>query len=152
MNVHERFKDFDKSHCWQYEVRMQNFAEDLKEAGLTEERANQLRTSDFDFAYVDKSDKEQCEEIKRFIQRHEWLGKLPARPTERFTARLRGSQTLAGVIVMATPKAFSHTLGKENKGLEKLISRGASISWAPKNLGSWLIMKSVKWMVHNTDY
>jgi hypothetical protein len=53
---------------------------------------------------------------------------------------------------MATPNAFSHTLGKENKGLEKLISRGASISWAPKNLGSWLIMKSVKWMVHNTDY
>ena len=57
MNVHERFKDFDKSHCWQYEVRMQNFAEDLKEAGLTEEAASQLRTSDFDFAYVDKTDK-----------------------------------------------------------------------------------------------
>ena len=152
MNVHDRFKDFGKQHCWQYEVRLQNLAEDLEEASLTEEAAGQLRTSDFDFAYVDKTDKDQCDEIKRFIERHEWLGKLPARPTERFTARLRDSQTLAGVVVMATPNAFSHILGKENKSLEKLISRGASISWAPKNLGSWLIMNSVKWMVRNTGY
>ena len=152
MNVHDRFKDFGKQHCWQYEVRLQNLAEDLKEANLTEEAAGQLRTSDFDFAYVDKTDKDQCAEIRRFIERHEWLGKLPNRPTERFTARLRGSQTLAGVVVMATPNAFSHMLGPENKGLEKLISRGASISWAPKNLGSWLIMKSIKWMVRNKDY
>jgi len=152
MNVHDRFKDFGKQHCWQYEVRLQNLAEDLKEANLTEEAAGQLRTSDFDFAYVDKTDKDQCAEIRRFIERHEWLGKLPNRPTERFTARLRGSQTLAGVVVMATPNAFSHMLGKENKNLEKLISRGASISWAPKNMGSWLIMKSIKWMVQNTSY
>ena len=152
MNVHDRFKDFGKQHCWQYEVRLQNLAEDLEEASLTEEAAGQLRTSDFDFAYVDKTDKDQCDEIKRFIERHEWLGKLPNRPTERFTARLRGSQTLAGVVVMATPNAFSHLLGKENKNLEKLISRGASISWAPKNMGSWLIMKSIKWMVQNTSY
>ena len=152
MNVHDRFKDFGKQHCWQYEVRLQNLAEDLEEASLTEEAASQLRTSDFDFAYVDKTDKDRCDEIKRFIERHEWLGKLPARPTERFTARLRGSQTLAGVVVMATPNAFSHLLGKENKNLEKLISRGASISWAPKNMGSWLITKSIKWMVQNTSY
>ena len=152
MSVHERFKDFGKQHCWQYEVRLQNLAEDLEEASLTEEAANHLRTSDFDFAYVDKSDKEQCQEIKRFIERHEWLGKLPNRPTERFTARLRGSRALAGVVVMATPNAFSHLLGKENKNLEKLISRGASISWAPKNMGSWLIMKSINWMVKNTSY
>ena len=152
MNVHDRFKDFGKQHCWQYEVRLQNLAEDLEEASLTEEAAGELRTSDFDFAYVDKTDKDQCDEIKRFIERHEWLGKLPNRPTERFTARLRGSQTLAGVVVMATPNAFSHLLGKENKNLEKLISRGASISWAPKNMGSWLIMKSIKWMVQNTSY
>ena len=152
MNVHDRFKDFGKQHCWQYEVRLQNLAEDLEEASLTEEAASQLRTSDFDFAYVDKTDKDQCAEIRRFIERHEWLGKLPNRPTERFTARLRGSQALAGVVVMATPNAFSHILGKENKSLEKLISRGASISWAPKNLGSWLIMNSIKWMVRNTGY
>ena len=59
---------------------------------------------------------------------------------------------VAGAIVMATPNAFSHVLGKENRDKEKLISRGACISWAPKNLGSWLIMSSIKYMVKNTDF
>ena len=53
---------------------------------------------------------------------------------------------------MATPNAFSYILGKDNRDLEKLISRGACISWAPKNLGSWLIMQSIHWMVKNTSF
>ena len=24
MDVHERFKDYDESHCWQYEMRVRN--------------------------------------------------------------------------------------------------------------------------------
>ena len=148
--VYDRFKDFDKSHCWQYEVRLQNLEEDLEELGITKEQVSQLRIEDFDFSYVDKTDEEQCQEIKQFIQRHEWLGKLPNRPTHRFVARLNG--TLAGAIIMAIPNSFSHLLGKENMDKEKLISRGASISWAPKNLGSWLIMNSIRWMAQNTDF
>jgi hypothetical protein len=53
---------------------------------------------------------------------------------------------------MAVPNAFSNLLGKENSNKEKLISRGACISWGPKNLGSWLIMQSIRWMVKNTDF
>jgi|TARA_R100000149_G_C5874351_1_gene138082 hypothetical protein len=150
--VYDRFKDYKKQHCWQYEIRQQNLKQDLKEAGLTSDERESLRIEDFEFCYVDKSDKETCESIKRFIERHEWLGKLPARPTQRFIARLKKNGTIAGAIVMATPNSFSHILGRENRDKEKLISRGACISWAPKNLGSWLIMKSIKWMVKNTDY
>ena len=150
--VYDRFKNYNKDHCWQYEIRQQNLISDLKEANLTEEEYNSLRIEDFEFSYVDKEDKEQCEEIKLFIERHEWLGKLPARPTHRFIARLKMNGIIAGAIVMATPNAFSHILGKENRDKEKLISRGACISWAPKNLGSWLIMKSIKWMVKNTQF
>ena len=150
--VYDRFKNYNKDHCWQYEIRQQNLISDLKEANLTEEEYNSLRIQDFEFSYVDKEDKEQCEEIKLFIERHEWLGKLPARPTHRFIARLKKNGIIAGAIVMATPNAFSHILGKENRDKEKLISRGACISWAPKNLGSWLIMKSIKWMVKNTQF
>ncbi len=150
--VYERFKNYNKDHCWQYEIRQQNLISDLKEASLTEEEYNSLRIEDFEFSYVDKEDKKQCEEIKHFIERHEWLGKLPARPTHRFIARLKKNGIIAGAIVMATPNAFSHILGKENRDKEKLISRGACISWAPKNLGSWLIMKSIKWMVKNTQF
>ena len=150
--VYDRFKDYKKQHCWQYEIRQQNLKQDLEEAGLTSDARESLRIEDFEFCYVDKSDKETCESIKRFIERHEWLGKLPARPTQRFIARLKKNGTIAGAIVMATPNSFSHILGRENRDKEKLISRGACISWAPKNLGSWLIMKSIKWMVKNTDY
>lgn len=148
----ERFKDLKENHCWQYEVRLRNTMEDLSELGRDSEWAESLRTTDFDFSYVDKSEKEQCIEIKEFIERHEFLGILPNRPTHRFTARLKDTGTLAGVIVMATPNAFSHLLGKENKNIIKLVSRGASISWAPKNLGSWLLSRACKWMVQNTEF
>jgi len=148
--LHERFKDFDKAHCWQYEMRVRNLKEDIALLGVPESYVENLRIDDFDFEYAPKEDKEQCQEIKQFIERHEWLGKLPTRPTHRFVVRHKG--VLAGTIVMATPNAFSNLLGRENRDREKLISRGACISWAPKNLGSWLIMQSIKWMVKNTEF
>ena len=152
MNVHERFKDYAEEHCWQYEIRRQNLSCDLKESSLTEEEAGSLSVADFDFAFVPKEDKEGCREIKEFIKRHEWLGKMPIWATHRFTARLKKNGILAGVVVMATPNTFSNLLGRENKGKEKLIARGASISWAPKNMGSWIIMNSIRWMVSNTEF
>lgn len=129
-----------------------NLDEDLRTAGLTKEEAEQLRTSDFEFAYVPKEDKAGCLEIREFIERHEWLGRQNQRSTHRLTARLKKNGVLAGTIVMATPNTFSNLLGKENTNKEKLISRGACISWGPKNLGSWLVMSSIKWMVKNTDF
>ena len=150
--VYDRFKNYDKDHCWQYEIRQQNLTQDLRFSGVTIQEAKDLRTKDFDFAYVDKTDKAQCLEIKLFIQKHEWLGKLPARPTHRFVARLKKNGVMAGAVVMATPNAFSYIIGKENRDKEKLISRGACISWAPKNLASWLITKSIKHMVKNTEF
>ena len=150
--VYDRFKDYQKNHCWQYEIRQQNLSNDLKEASLTKQEYESLHTEDFEFCYVNKENKEECLEIKQFIERHEWLGKLPIWLTHRFTARLKKNRTLAGVIIMATPNAFSNVLGEESKNKEKLISRGACISWSPKNLASWLLMKSIKWMVKSTEF
>jgi hypothetical protein len=152
MNVYERFENYTEKHCWQYEIRQQNLSLDLKESGIGEEEAQQLSVSDFDFAFVPKENKELCQEIKDFIERHEWLGKMPIWATHRFTARLKRNGILAGVVVMATPNTFSNLLGSENKGKEKLIARGASISWSPKNMGSWLIMNAIRWMVTNTEF
>ena len=66
-DVVDRFKNNKEDHCWQYEIRQQNLNLDLKEANLTETEYNLLRVEDFSFSYVDKQDKEQCEEIKKFI-------------------------------------------------------------------------------------
>ena len=43
-------------------------------------------------------------------------------------------------------------LGENTKDLERLISRGACISWSPKNLASSFLMWAIKWMVSNTQY
>jgi len=143
-------KDYNKDHCYQFDIRLKSFDNDLKEANLSVEEVENLKVTDFDFKYVPKDDELTCKRIKEFIIKHEWLGKMPHRPTHRFIATHKG--ILAGVIVMATPNAFSNLLGKENRDKEKLISRGACISWSPKNLGSSLIMFSIRWMVKNTSY
>jgi len=157
MTATERHQTYKKKHCWQYDIRIQNYKEDLEQSGLTEEEIKKLKTSDFDFDYVPSSDKDTCHEIVAFIKRHEWLGKMPMRPTHRFTMRYKG--ILAGVVVMAVPNAISKLMGdslvingEEVKEYEKLISRGACISWSPKNLASTMIMKSIKWMAKNTNF
>jgi hypothetical protein len=141
---------YENSRCWQSHVREKNFQEGIKELNLADFRIEELRIRDFEFRFIAKEDQKMCLRIKEFIERHEWLGKMPNRPTHRFIATING--VIAGVIVMATPNAMSHILGKENKNLEKLISRGACISWSPKNLASWLIKESIDWMVQNTKF
>jgi hypothetical protein len=150
-DAHKRFENYTGDKCWQAHVSDTNREDDLLTSGLSEFTVAKLRVDDFEFAYVSKEDKGQCREIKEFIERHEWLGKLSQRSTHRFAARLENG-TLAGVVIMATPNAFSNLLGRENRDKEKLISRGACISWAPKNLASWLIMNSIRWMVKNTQF
>lgn len=150
MEHHELYESYDKEHCWQYDIRQKNKNNDISESGLNTAEIDGMRNSDMTFEYVDKEDKDKCEEIIKFIKKHEWLGKMPNRPTHRFTARYNG--ILAGVIVMTTPNTFSKLLGDGTKDIEKLISRGACVSWSPKNLGSWIVMKSIKWMIANTPF
>jgi len=148
--IENRIQTYDKSHCWQYDIRLQNLASDLAFAGLTQEAAQQITTDEFTFSHIDPEDQESCRQVVQFIEKHEWLGKMPNRPTHRFVARYQNH--LVGVIVFATPNTFSNLLGKENSGLEKLIARGACISWSPVNTASWLLMKSIRWMVKNTQF
>lgn len=50
------------------------------------------------------------------------------------------------------PNAFSKLLGDDTKDIERLIARGASASWCPKNLATKFLMWCIKWMVNNTQY
>lgn len=139
---------YSENHCWQYDIRLRNAEKDLNSIGLTEEAVNNLKCTDFVFQNESKS--EVLDEVRSFIEMHEWLGKLSLYPTHFFTARYNG--ILAGVVVMDMPTAFSKLLGEDTKKVERLISRGACISWSPKNLASKLIAYSIKWMVQNTPY
>jgi hypothetical protein len=152
---HERFEKYDGDKCWQGHIRDVNREQDLKDANLTEDEVQQLRTCDFEFEYIPKDDKAKCRQLVQFIERHEWLGKMPIWLTHRFAWYLNvpgKPRVLSGVIIMATPNSFSNLLGADMKHKEKLLARGACISFGPKNLGSHIIMASIKWMAKNTDF
>lgn len=133
---------YNKEHCWQYEVKLQLDNENNKYGDLS--------VKDFTFEFISDSDKKGCKDVKEFIEKYEWLGKMPNRPTHRFVAKYNNE--IGGVIVMATPNSFSKLLSMEYDDKEKLISRGANAPWTPKNLSSSLIMWAIKWMVKNTSF
>jgi hypothetical protein len=140
--------NYNKQHCWQYDIRLNNLTNDLKQANITLDESKNLKVSDFKFQFEEK---DLCfQEIKSFIEKHEWLGRVSLYPTHIFTARYNG--ILAGVVIIDMPSVFSKLLGEETKKIERLISRGACISWSPKNLGSSLIMFAINWMLKNTQY
>ena len=146
--IEERFKVYNKNVCWQYDIRKKNLNSDLDFNNLTLDIVETLSCSNFIFQQEEKS--QIFGEVKEFIERHEWLGKMSLYPTHFFTARYNG--ILAGVVIMDMPSACSKLLGEDTKKIERLISRGACISWSPKNLASKLISFSIKWMVKNTQY
>ncbi len=150
LDIVERSKNYNDNVCWQYNIRVNNKRSDLEESGLTENNVKDLRVSDFVFEYIPKTDTQTVKEIKSFIEKHEWLGKIGIYPTHYFVTKYKG--ILAGVIIMDMPNAFSTILGEKTKKIERLISRGACISWSPKNLASSLIMFAINWMVKNTQY
>jgi hypothetical protein len=142
------FRNYDQPHCWQYDIRLRNREQDLADAGLTEDYVQELSTSDFHFTIVEDADERR--KLKEFIERHEWLGNLSQYTTHWFAAYHH--DILAGVLLFNLPNAFSKMLGEQTPELERLISRGACISWSPKNLASNFVMWSIRWMSENTQY
>ncbi len=148
INFLEKISCYDEGHCWQYNIRLDNYERDVIESGLSKETIKELRTEDFTYKLV-TSKREQAA-MTAFILRHEWLGTLSQLTTHWFAAYYKG--ILAGVILMNIPNAFSKLLGEETKDVERLVSRGACISWSPKNLASNFLMWCIKYMVKNTQY
>lgn len=143
----ERLKSYDKNHCWQYEMRLQNLKGDLELLPIGFDYRT-LKVKDFEI--VPLTTPKQKADATNFIKRHEWLGKLSMNTTHYFGAYY--NDILAGVVTMGMPNAFSKLVGEDTKELERLISRGACISWSPKHLASHMIMWCIKWMVQNTQY
>ncbi|CAH9014377.1 conserved hypothetical protein [Vibrio phage 501E54-1] len=143
-----RLQSYDKEHCWQYDIRVSNLEEDLVNANISKEEFENLKVSDFSFERIEsKIDKDQA---IAFIKRHEWLGTISQYTTHWFVCKYKDN--LAGVMLFNVPNAFSKLLGEDTKELERLISRGACISWSPKNLGSKFLTWCVDYMVKNTQY
>lgn len=143
-----KIQTYDDDWCYQYQRRLDTLQEDMKNYGWTQEFVDNISLDDFVFKPVETEfDRWRA---TAFIQRYEWLGTIGAFPTHWFIATYKG--VVGGVIIMAMPNSFSKLLGDETKSIERLISRGASASWCPFNLGSKFLMWAIRWMVNNTQY
>lgn len=144
----KKLQNYDKPWCYQYQRRLDTLEEDKQRYGWSDEDLANISLDEFEFSYVDSdTEKKEC---KEFIERYEWLGCLSLYNSHYFTARYKG--LLGGVVVMGMPNAFSKMLGEGTDHIERLINRGASAAWTPKNLGSKFLMWCIKWMVNNTQY
>tara|TARA_Y100000310_G_scaffold274171_1_gene289966 strand:- start:523 stop:1464 length:942 start_codon:yes stop_codon:yes gene_type:complete len=160
VDILKRMEDYDREHCWQYDMRLGNLKEDLQACNISPEEMENIQVSDFQFKLIE--DKAERQELTAFIKRHEWLGTLSQFTTHWFGAyytpktlpqgELFPKPILAGVILMNMPNAFSKILGQLTPKLERLVSRGACISWSPKNLASTFLMWCIRYMVNNTQY
>jgi len=148
----ERLKAYNEDHCWQYDIRVKNMEADLSNGQFDADYCDKLRVSDFIFENI--IDKKEQQNLKKFIERHEWLGTLSQYTTHWFACYHihNDVKIIAGVILFNVPNSFSKILGEETPQLERLISRGACISWSPKNLASAFLMWCITWMVKNTQY
>jgi hypothetical protein len=142
-----RMKNYNENYCWQYNIRLNNLEEDLD---ILPEGVDytKLTVKDFTFKYI--SDDIEKQRANLFIRRHEWLGDIALNTTHYFGAYYKS--ILAGVVTMGNPVAYSKIMGEETKDIERLISRGACISWSPKCLGSSFVSWCIRWMVKNTKY
>jgi len=107
----DRLNNYDKNHCWQYDIRLNNLVEDLKIANITQDYANSLKVSDFEFKNVESKIEQQ--DLKKFIERHEWLGTLSQYTTQWFACYHKG--IITGVMLFNMPNAFSKSLGENTK-------------------------------------
>jgi len=102
-----------------------------------------------------ESDPALLQEAGEFICTTEWLGTLAQQTTHIFSWRLRPeldpAETLVAVLTFSCPGAFSTTLFDDAARVEKLVSRGACISWAPKHLPSHMLSDAIDWMVAQTE-
>lgn len=140
-------RDYNKEHCWQYDIRLSNKDSDIDELPWWID-VNKIGIDDFVFMPI--TDKQRIKDAQNFIKKHEWLGTTAYGTSHWFGAYYQG--ILGGVITMGSPASFSNLMGDNTKDIERLISRGACISWSPKNLASKFIMWCIKWMVDNTQY
>lgn len=147
VNIVDRVNNYDKPYCWQYKMRLDNLKDDTKLLPSSVDYRT-LSVSDFSFRLLtSKEDKYLAVE---FIKRHEWLGTMTMYTTHYFGAFYK--DILAGVITMSVPNSFSKLLGEDTSNIERLISRGACISWSPKCLASSFMMWCIHYMVNNTQF
>lgn len=144
----KQIQAYDKPHCFQYQKKLDTYEEDKQRLGWTDEFIQSISLDDYEFSLITTD--EEKRKARDFIVKYEWLGTLSQFNTSYFKATYQGEW--ACVVIFSQPNSFSKMLGEDTPKLERLISRGASTSWATKGLASKMISWCIHWMVENTPY
>lgn len=144
----QQIQAYDKPHCFQYQKKLETYDDDKKRLGWDDAYIKSITLDDYEFSFIDNEDGKR--EAREFIRKYEWLGEISQFSTHYFKATHKGQ--LACIVIFSQPNSFSKLLGDDTPKLERLISRGASASWATKGLASKMIAWCMKWMVNNTPY
>jgi hypothetical protein len=111
-----------------------------------------IRKEELTFAYADPQSTLR-RDIDTFVRALEPTGVLPRRPTHHFCALTRLNRIVSAQILGGTCLWNKRTLlGEENYSKERYFARGATKRNYKKNIPSWMISRTVKWMVQNTQY
>jgi hypothetical protein len=130
-----------QNKCHQKIMKEKCLKQDLKKI---EFNPVEFGINDYEFQKEDISG-----EIVNFLKSYEWLKSIGVYPKWCFSMRLKGY--LAGIQILNEPTSYSKILGDETMKYECLIQRGCTISWAHEHLGSRMLMKSIDWMIKNSD-
>lgn len=144
----ERIEKYDKPWCYQYDRKLQLYNIEKERLGWTDEEITNIKLDDLVFEYVDS--KEDKREVGSFVKKFEWLGTIPNYPTHWFRGIYKGEIMCA--VIMSMPNSFSKIMGDGSEKIERLVARGCSHPFCPKNAGSKFLSWCCKWMVKNTQY
>lgn len=144
----KKIENYNKNHCYQYEVKLQTLQEDKEKYGWDDDFIANISINDFTYKLADTE--EERKKCRDFIRKYEWIGEVSQFNTHYFTAYY--GDKLGCVLIFSQPNAFSNLMGEDTKYHERLLSRGASAAWTPKNLASHFITWATQWMVNNTEY
>jgi hypothetical protein len=124
--------------CHQFKVK-----QNTKEEDVAKGMPFGCKISELSFSKEDLS-----QEHKDFIKRYEWLGTTGYLTKEEVYVARHTLGHIAGIVIIAIPNSYTSEIPTEEQAL---IHRGATTSWAPKNLGSKLVMYAIKQSVKNTQ-
>lgn len=128
----KKIQSYDKPHCYQYQKKLDTYEEDKQRLGWSDEFIQSITLNDYQFSFIETE--EEKKKARDFIRRYEWLEEVSQFNTHYFKATFNNEW--ACVVIFSQPNSFSKMLGEDTPQLERLISRGASSSWATKGLAS----------------
>ena len=110
-----------------------------------------IRKNDLTFHYADPLSTLR-RDIDAFVRELEPTGTLPQRPTHHFCATTRLNRIVSAQILAVPEFKTPPILGEGTYHLERYFARGATKQNYKKNIPSWMISRTIDWLIKNTEY